>query len=212
MLIICGSRLSFAASSIDIRGEYENWETDLGGSSNSPMFGLGLTADLDKNWLFSGGVSLGKFSLANETIDLNRTDIDIGVARTILQRLNIFTGYRLSSLNVNNKLDATANFEEFTHGLGLGVGSHVQLLQNLYSYGRLSFGALYSVSQSDVQQNFSGFGYSSGVEAGLVYPFNPKTILNINAKYQKNVINYKKSDGTWSHSYFRIGLSVSRQF
>jgi len=203
----------FADSSIDLRAEYERWNTGINGSTHAMLYGFGGTHYLKDKLAVSGGLVTGNHSSPDDTFDkIKRMDANIGLGYQMHSKLVIFGGYRLISIKQNNSQDDERSFTDMTHGVGIGLSGFQPLSQKFLGYGRISVSGLLSTLQSDKTGKDRGTGFSTGLEVGITTQIKQKFVFGLSLKQQSYSIDYNNGDANWKNNYIRVGSSISRYF
>ena len=203
----------FAQFSADVRGEYENWNSGLGGQSSGVLAGFSLGYQTSPKYYLGGGVITGSYdtdSLAKST--LNRRDLDMVAGYFIQDQTSIYLGYRQYKIDYNNNEDNSRSFTDTTHGLGIGAATFYDLAPKWTTYGRFTISALAASANYEIGGTEKGTGYSVGTELGLLLSLNRTTNLGGGIKYQSANIKYKNQADSWAHNYTRLVLSLSHGF
>ena len=207
---LCCAVLSFSSLvsagqyNMELRGEFESWNTGLGGTGNGILGGAGMGYHTDK-YFTGGGFTLGNYNLETDADkSVQRIDFDAVVGKRIDSHWSIFTGYRYNRLNFASKNTPSSDIRENTLGAGVGTSFSLPVASNwaLFMTGAIS--GLYSYNNFD----WKGKGYSVGVEGGAAFSVNEKISISIRAKYQTSNIIYDVGDD-WIHSYNRVGATLA---
>jgi len=192
---------------IELKGEYEIWDTGLYGEANAPLGGVGL-GYYKKEYFAGGGFVLGDYSVQDDSdIEIQRIDFDFVLGKKIDEQWSVFTGYRFNRFNYSSKTDASITTRENTLGLGLGASLTVPFTPHWIGFISGVFSGVYSYNNFDDK----GKGFSVGIEGGVVYSVNPRTTLAMRAKIQSTKIGYDGGD-EWVHSYNRLGVNLGYLF
>jgi len=202
----------FAQSALDVRMEYESWNSGINGKTSALLYGLGGSTKLNSQWSLSGGFVTGDYSFSDSTKSTaSRNDIDLALAYNLMERVRLYAGYRLIKIDYKNEIDNTRSFTDTTHGLGVGVAAYQLIMPKLYGIGRFGL-SLLSSSIDFPSSDDSGMGFGSGIELGLLYQVLETTNVGLSVKQQGIVINYEDDSSKWNHNYLRLGLSLSHTF
>ncbi len=215
LAIVFSSLVSTAlhAFSLDVRGEYENWSSGLGGTSTAFMKGLSGTFDLNHKFALGVGIVTGDYktdTIAKSNID--RMDTDLTLSYQYQPGISIFAGYQFIQLDYNNSFDNTRSFEDTSHGLGVGVAAYHRLGKRWYAYGGLGLTLIYASSDLENGVKDRGIGYGSGFNGGVLYGINSKTSVATGIKTRLTTLDYKGDSGQWAHNYTRLVVSLTRAF
>lgn len=212
LLLIAFSSPLMATSSLDVRTEFENWNSGIKGKASAIVFGLGGSHVLNSRWSVSGGIVTGSHSFSDNDNTASRQDLDLAIAYAFKPAIRIYGGYRLIRLSYTEAVDNARSFNDLTHGLGIGIAAYQAIQPKLYAYGRVGVSALFSAIDFEGLPDDSGSGFGGGVEGGLIYQWRPRTNAGFSIKQQSSAIDYSDQTESWSHNYLRIGLSLSHTF
>lgn len=199
----------FAQHSVDVRSEYESWNSGISNRSNALLYGLGVSYKINQKYSVGGGLVTGNYAISDKHADLSRTDMDIAIGYRRTRNVFVFAGYRLIKTNYQRDVHDTRAFEDITHGPGLGTSFYRPLKPNLLAYGRVMGSMMLSHMDLEDKPVDRGLGISMGLETGLAFQINSKISAGAALKYQRSFIDYKNGSGRWNHEYYRIGLSLS---
>lgn len=201
-----------ASSSIDIRTEYESWNSGINGKNSAVLFGVGGIHRIKPKWTISGGVMTGSPSSTHNDDSLKRSDMDIAVGFQVRPRITVFSGYRLVNTKYGNTLNTNQSYTDLTHGFGVGISIFQPVIKKIIVYGRLSISGLYSTTDIKGAGIDRGVGVSSGFEGGVTYEFYHRTMIGFALKQQSATIDYRGNSGKWKQNYLRLGFSLSYYF
>jgi len=203
---------AWGSTSLEVRTEYESWNSGLGGKATGLLFGAGANYRINESWNLSAGFVTGNPSIdSTDKTTVSRSDIDMGAVYSIQQKYFLFGGYRLVKLSYNNDSEPTRSFDDLMHGMGIGAGLLQTIEPQLHAFGRASVSILQSTIDYHTEPTNNGDGYSIGMEGGLLYLLNVKSSLVFSIKRQTNSLTYK-NDNTWHNNYLRFGLSINYSF
>ena len=193
--------------SVEARGEYETWASGLGGQATAFLAGGGV-AYYVKEYYIGGGFVTGSYQIENDTkADLRRNDLDFVAGFRVDIRLSTFIGYRFNRMSYSSSGSFANDFNENTHGLGVGVSYTKKLKPKWGAFGTVALSGLYATT--DYSSNLSddtGKGFSLGTEGGLFYRLQENLNIALRLKYQSTRLDYSETD--WPHSYFRVGVNL----
>ena len=210
LAFVCSHNI-FASSSIDIRTEYEQWNSGINGKTNAILFGFGGSHAVNGKILLGGGLITGTHNTStNET--LKRIDADLAIGYRVHPNVSLFTGYRHIVIDHENNTFSSRSFTDTTHGIGVGASTYERIYPDLTAYGRAGLSGLLSTLNSDVTGKDKGIGISTGFELGLVYQLKNAINIGLSVKQQSYTIDYKNDAPKWQNNYVRLGSSLSWSF
>jgi len=203
-----------ANTSVDVRSEYESWNSGINGNSSALLLGLGGTKSITPELTASAGFMTGEYDSSSEQLEetLNRNDIDLAIGYRFTPNVNLFVGYRLVQIDYSTNLAQQRSFSDLTHGLGIGVDAFQVVYPKTAVYGRLGISGLFSTIDSDQTGTDRGLGFSTGIEGGIVYQIMERTNIGVSLKQQSSTVDYGDNSTNWKSNYVRYGISLGHLF
>jgi len=212
LIITLFGECCLAATSIDLRTEYESWNSGINGNNTAILYGAGGTYNINRNWTIGGGLMMGSPDSDNNLDNLKRRDFDIAIGYRLRPKVATYAGYRLVSIEYDNAIDNSRSFTDLTHGLGVGINLFHPVFAKTIAYGRLGLSGLLSTLDVNSVPKDHGFGVSVGFEIGMIYEILQRTTIGLALKQQSATIDYQDESDNWNHNYYRIGTSLSHYF
>lgn len=210
-ILLCAFHVNVIAASIDIRSEYEHWESGLGGTSSSLMIGVGGSHKLNSKISLGGSVITGKFSTDAQAVsDTSRTDFDVVLNYQLYPTMPIYVGYQQRRLSVVNEDDRSRSFDDIQHGVGLGITKYVPIKRRWLLFGGMTFNAIVAASDLKGGPTDRGKGFSSSIRIGTLYSISQIFSLGLSVKARSTNVDYGGDAGHWSHNSYAIAMSASR--
>jgi len=201
------------AISFDLRGEYENWNSGLSGTATALLGGFGATHAIDSKLSVGGGLVAGKYgNSADATTDISRFDIDLTASYRLQPLISVYAGYQLIQLDYTNKDDNSRSFDDRSHGFGVGAARYFPLKPRWLLYGGAGLTGVYATSTLNNGSEDVGIGYSSSLNAGVLYSIDKISSVASGFKTRWSSIDYRGDSGKWSHNAIRLVISYSRQW
>lgn len=199
------------AVSYDLRGEYENWKSGLGGTSSGMLGGLGVSHAIDEKVSVSGSFVAGGFDTdSTATTDVKRVDVDVSASYRLRPLFSVFLGYQLIQLGVDVKSDETRSFDDRLHALGIGVSSFYPIVHRWMAYVGASASGVYATSTLKAGGENAGTGFSTSVNGGVLYIVSWRTSLGLGFKTRLTNVDYGGDEAHWAHNAARATVSLSR--
>ena len=144
------SSLVFAEQyNMEVKSEYESWNTGLGGTGNGILGGAGVGYHSDK-YFAGAGFMLGNYNLENDADKtVQRIDFDAVVGKKIDSQWSVFTGYRFNRLNFTSKSAPSSDVRENTTGVGVGASFSLPVAPKLAIFVTGVVSGLYSYNNFD---------------------------------------------------------------
>ncbi|MDH5545054.1 MAG: hypothetical protein OEZ43_05640 [Gammaproteobacteria bacterium] len=200
-----------AALTFDIRGEYENWHSGLGGTSTAFLGGISASHGFTPEFSLAGSVVAGNYETnSTASSDVSRFDVDITTSYRIYPLTSVFIGYQLIQLDVNIKDNISRSFDDTMHALGAGITNYIIMNRDWVLYGGFSLSGVFATSTLGNGTKDNGLGFSTGVNGGVLYLVSKELTLAGGIKTRLNSVDYRGDSGTWSHNMQRLTLSLSR--
>ena len=210
-VILSAFQANVIAASVDVRSEYERWESGLGGTSSSLMIGLGGSHKINSKISLGGSIITGKFSTdAHAVSDTSRTDLDMVLNYQLYPTIPVYVGYQQRRLSVVNKDDQSRSFDDIQHGIGLGITKYLPIKPRWLLFGGMTFNAIVAASDLKEGPTDRGKGFSSSIRVGTLYSISQIFSLGLSVKARSTNVDYGGDAGHWSHNSFAIAMSASR--